>query len=179
MLTNSEEAESGEEYFTGNETTGLYRRYRPTRSERGARSEAGERNNNENPDAQAMEVDEIPSVTQEDGRWVEYDRNNPPADANWDDMDPILKYLPADEDRATRKVREAGIFTPGLLKEFLQCRISTLHGQKDPRAAFDHVLRWNDSEKRDFANFSVMVLSGQWEINWDESVRKYFEEGVA
>lgn len=54
-----------------------------------------------------------------------------------------------------------------------------LHGQKDPKAAFDHVLHWGESEKKDFANFAVMVLSGQWEINWDETIRRFFEEGVA
>ena len=83
ILANSEDAKSGEEYFAGDGTTGFYRRYRPTRSEREARSEASERNNHANNETQDMEVeDEIPSVTQEGGRWVEYNRNEPPADAN-------------------------------------------------------------------------------------------------
>ena len=75
--------------------------------------------------------------------------------------------------------QEAGIFPVNLLKEFLQARISQIHGQHDPRAAFDHVLKWNADEKRDFVNFAIMVLSGQWEDNWDEHVRRYFDEGVA
>ena len=77
-----------------------------------------------------MEVDEIPSATQEGGVWTEHNRNDPPADANWGDMDTILKYLPADEDRRARKVRETGFFTPGLLKEFLQCAIAWTEGPK-------------------------------------------------
>lgn len=35
------------------------------------------------------------------------------------------------------------------------------------------------AKKKDFANFAIIVLSGQWELNWDESVRRHFEEGVA
>ena len=54
------------------------------------------------------------------------------------------------ETTGARKVREAGIFTPGLLKELLQCRILQLHGQKDPKAAFDHVLHWGESEEERF-----------------------------
>ena len=62
ILAGSEEAESGEEYFTGNSQTGFYRRYRPTRSEREAKSEANGDKDEIN-DIQDMEVDESPSVT--------------------------------------------------------------------------------------------------------------------
>ena len=181
ILEGSEDAESGEEYFTGNETTGLYRRYRPTRSERETPQSGTEQENPIMEESQNMDVD----MEANDGRtypggvWSDYDRREPPNDANWDDLETIYKYLPPDEERRGRKGQEAGIFPVNLLKEFLQARISQIHGRNDPRSAFDHVLKWNADEKRDFANFAIMVMSGQWEINWDEHVRRYFDEGVA
>ena len=45
LAAGSEEAESGEEYFTGNEQKGIYRRYRPTRSEREAPPSEGQPDN--------------------------------------------------------------------------------------------------------------------------------------
>ena len=111
------------------------------------------------------------------GVWSDYDRREPPNDANWDDLETIYKYLPPDEERRGRKVQAAGIFPESLLKEFLQARIPQIHGSNDPRAAFDHVFKWNAEEKKHFANFAIMVMSGQWELNWDEHLRRYLEEG--
>ena len=130
-------------------------------------------------ETQDMDIDVNARGDAPGGVWSEYNRNEPPSDANWDDLETIFRYLPPDEERRGRKVKEAGIFPATLLKEFLQARIGQLHGQRDPRAAFDHVLCWGAEEKRDFANFAITFLSGQWELNWDENVRRCFDEGVA
>ena len=105
VLEESEDAESGEEYFTGNKTTGLYRRYRPTRSEREAPQSGTEQENAIMDESQNMEVDmeaNNDGREQPEGVWSDYDRREPPNTANWDDLETIYKYLPPDEERRPR-----------------------------------------------------------------------------
>lgn len=49
-----------------------------------------------------------------------------------DEVDEVYSFEP--RCGQPTKVREAGIFTPELLKEFLQRRIGQFRGQKDPSA---------------------------------------------
>ena len=163
LLNDSDDAYSGEEYFLATPGGSYRRRYRRTNSER-------------EEDEEQMEVDETgPTEAEGEG---EVDRSRPPVNADWWDFETLFRYRKdAAQERRARKLKEAGLFTPQLLKEFLRTRLAAEHSALFPHMAFDHILSWNHEERTQFAQFAVIVISGQWEENWDERVARYFETG--
>ena len=165
ILSGSDSAESGDEFFVEDAQGNLRRRYRPTSSER----------NDEDLGYQDMEVDEAGDSGQPSEGVI--DRNNPPRDADWWDMETLLHHQKEEQERRARKVLSYGLFPETLFKEFLRTRLAAEHTGRFPHMAFDHILQWSSEERKEFAHFAVMVCSSQWEDDWDGHVRRYIESG--
>ena len=165
VLSGSDSAESGEEFFVEDAQGTLHRRYRPTTSER----------NDEDLNYENMEVDDTGEPSQASGEAI--DRENPPEDADWWDMETLLRYQKEDNERRARKVLSYGLFPETLFKEFLRTRLAADYTSRFPHMAFDHILQWTNDERKDFALFAVMVCSTRWEADWDGNVRRFMESG--
>ena len=171
LLASSDDAESGEEYFISNPLGGYQRRYRPSTSERDEASpmevDIDEQlaQSAQRADARARELAEMP-----------YDEI-PPVDADWWDYETLIAWLKPEEKPRPRKLKEAGIFPNHQLKEFLRTHLTSLYANRYYPMVFDHIMGWTQEEQRDFAAFSVAVLSSQWEDNFEERARRYVESG--
>ena len=165
ILSGPESAESGEEFFVEDENGVLRRQYRPTASER----------SDEDLDYQEMEVDGAGEASQP--REGEIDRTNPPREADWWDMETLLKYQKEEQERRARKVLSDGLFPETLFKEFLRTRLAAEHASQFPHMAFDHIIQWSQEERTEFAHFAIMICTEQWESDWDGHVRRYIESG--
>ena len=116
-------------------------------------------------DARARELAEMP-----------YDEI-PPVDADWWDYETLISWLKLEEKPRARQLKEAGIFPNNHLKDFLRTRLTSLYGSRYYHMVFDHIMGWNQEEQRDFAAFSVAVLSSQWENDFEGHARRYVESG--
>ena len=171
LLASSDDAESGEEYFISNPLGGYQRRYKPSTSERDEASpmevDIDEQlaQSARRADARARELAEMP--------YEEF----PPVDAAWWDYEALIAWLKPEEKPRARKLKETGIFPNNQLKEFLRTRLTSLYGKRYYHMVFDHIMGRTQEEQRDFAAFSVAVLSSQWEDDFEGRTRRYVESG--
>ena len=174
ILEHSDDAESGEEYFMSNPLGGYQRRYRPSQSERD--------------EASPMEIDETEideqlrrSAERADERargvWADPPGEMPPVDEDWWDYETLIRWLKPDEQPRARRLKEAGIFPNNQLKEFLRTRLTSIYGGRYSHMVFDHLLGWTQEEQRDFAAFSVAVITDKWDSDFDGFTRRYIETG--
>ena len=176
-LDDSEDAYSGEEYFLVTPGGSYRRRYRRTNSER----EEDEENEETQMEVERggeeqaqMEVDEVGGRDAS----AEVDRSRPPRDADWWDLETLLRYQKdSAQERRARKLKDAGIFPIQLLKEFSHTRLAAEHSAMFPHMAFDHILSWNQEERTGFAQFAVIVISSQWEDDWEARLQRFYETG--
>lgn len=125
-----------------------------------------------------MEVDEDAGGGARGGATGGVDRQNPPRDADWWDLETLFRYQKdAAQERRARRLKETGIFPVQLLKEFLRTRLAAEHSAMFPHMAFDHILTWNHEERTGFAQFAVIVISGQWESDWEGRLQWFYETG--
>ena len=98
--------------------------------------------------------------------------------ADWWDMETLLRYQKDDaQERRARRLKDAEIFPDHLLKEFLRTRLAAEHSAMFPHMAFDHILSWNRNERTGFAQFAVIVVSNQWEDDWEMRLQRFRETG--
>lgn len=101
------------------------------------------------------------------GVWADPHGEAPPTDADWWDFETLIKWLKPEEQPRARKLKEPGIFPNNQMKEFLRTRLTSIYGGRYYHRVFDHIMGWRYKEKKDFAAFSVAVLSSQWESDFE------------
>ena len=108
-----------------------------------------------------------------DGRHINSDTpmTAPLRGENYNDVNRLLLYLSRPEERRARALRKSGIFYDKLMVQFLQMRLQNVHNGH-PMFVWDHVLWWDNYDKRAFGFFSEM-LSGNHDDNWDMTIEGY------
>ena len=174
VLQSEEDAFSGEEYFMGNAVSGYHRYYKPTASER-------EDPSFENDAAPPAYMDVDGPLRPEGYNEAAEDPNNrsafdpTPVDADWWDFENLFKYMKREEEQRARRVLQAGLFTTRQLKEFIRTRLASIYSRSFPHMAFDHIVHWGLDDRHDYGTFCKIVLTGDWDDDFDRYVRLYME----
>ena len=111
------------------------------------------------------------------GVWADPPGEMPPVDGDWWDFDTLIHWLKPDERPRAQRLKEAGVFPNNQLKEFLRTRLTSIYGGRYFHMVFDHLLGWTQEEQRDFAAFSVAVITSQWDHDFDGCTRRCIETG--
>ena len=100
----------------------------------------------------------------------------PMQDVDGNDMDEILRHLPATERERALQMQEVALLDAVIFKEYLKVHLSSLYPNQ-PDMCWDYPAWWTRNERHGFTVFSDILIRGMYLQNWGSFVEHSSEPG--